>query len=137
MATTEECCSPVAYVYGGVTLSPKAPGQFSLGIRVDVGVITASVTGPASGDDHLLWHYLAVVKPGPARIRCTIGDVTSAKEIDAKPNQVTIANFCFGEPVITTPAKNFVKRKQREKERERVVVKPSPPPGGEGPRPVP
>ena len=117
-----------------MTLSPKAPGQFSLGVRVDVGVVTASVTGPAFGDNHVVWHYLAVVKPGPIRIRCTIGDVTSAKEIEAKPNQVTIANFCFGEPITTSPSKNFPKRKQREREREKVVVKPSPPSAGEGPR---
>ena len=120
MAVQEECCAPISYIYGGVTLSPKPPGQFTLGVRINIGVQTIPITGPESGEDHLLWHYLAVVKPGQTKVLCTIGDITSAKEVEAKTGETSIVNFCFGKPVISYTAKNLQKLKVRRREHERA-----------------
>ena len=96
-------CTPISYVHGGITLNPKPPPPFNIGVRVDVGPIQAAVTEVQHGERHLLWHYLAVVKPSNTTIRCTIGDVTMTKEVEAKPATMQIVNFCFGEPVVMSP----------------------------------
>ncbi len=134
MAETEECCAPMAYIYGGISLSPKPPGQFTLGLRVNIGIQTIPITGPEAGDDHLLWHYLAVVKPGQAKILCTIGDITTAKETEAKSGETSIVNFCFGKPVTSSNVKALqrirVKRREHDKPSEKG------PTGEREPRPV-
>jgi hypothetical protein len=133
MPETEECCAPVAYIYGGITLSPKPPSQATIGVRVNVGVQNVPVTGPEAGDDYLLWHYVAVVKPGQLKVLCTIGDVSSMKDIEAKPYETCIVNFCFGKPVFTLTARTL-KIRARRKEHEKISVKG---PTGEGqPGPV-
>ncbi len=134
MAETEECCAPMAFIYGGITLSPKPPGQFTLGLRVNIGIQTIPITGPESGDDHLLWHYLAVVKPGQAKVLCTIGDVTTIKEIEAKSGETSIVNFCFGKPVTSSNAKTLQRIRVKRKEQFRPSEKG--PTGEREPRPV-
>src|SRR5438445_9706683 len=130
----EECCAPMAYIYGGITLSPKPPGQFTMGLRVNIGIQTIPITGPESGDDHLLWHYLAVVKPGQTKVLCTVGDVTTIKELEAKSGETSIVNFCFGKPVTTYNVRNLQKVRVKRKEHERSSEKG--PTGEKEPRPV-
>lgn len=112
----------MAYIYGGITLSPKPPSQATIGVRVNIGVQNIPITGPEAGDDHLLWHYVAVVKPGQLKVLCTIGDVSSVKDIEAKPYETCIVNFCFGRPVITLTAK-ALKMRIRRKEHEKISLK--------------
>lgn len=130
MSDCEDCCAPLAYVYGGISLSPKPPGQFTIGVRVNVGSQQVPVTGPDLGDDYALWHYLAIVKPGQARVICTVGDLVSIKNVEAGPDVTTIVNFCFGKPVVSSSVKGLAKAKARRKEREKIVERG--PPGGEG-----
>ena len=116
----EECCAPISYVYGGVSLSPKPPGQSTVGIRVSVGTQIAPLTGPELGHDHVLWHYLVVVKPGLTRVVCTIGDITSTKNVETKAGETSIVNFCFGKPVVSSNVKGLPKMRARRKEHERA-----------------
>jgi len=45
---------------------------------------------------------LAVVRPGLVTVSCVAGNVTVSRQIDAKPNQINIVNFCFGIPVASS-----------------------------------
>jgi len=103
-------------------LSPKPPSQATIAVRVNVGVQNVPITGPEVGDDHLLWHYVTVVKPGQLKVLCTIGDVTSMKDVEAKPYETSIVNFCFGKPVVTLTARTL-KIRARRREHERISVK--------------
>ena len=116
----EECCAPVSYVYGGVSLSPKPPGQFPVGIRVSVSTQVAPLIGPEMGHDHALWHFLVVVKPGPVKVVCTLGEITSTKNVEAKAGETSIVNFCFGKPVVSANAKGLPKMRARRREPERL-----------------
>ena len=119
----------MAYVYGGITLSPKPPAQFAIGVRVNVGVQSIPTTGPELGDDYALWHYLAVIKPGQTKVVCTVGDIVVMKNVEAKSEQASIVNFCFGRHVVSFNARDLPKMKVRRKEREKV---PEGGPTGEG-----
>ena len=104
LKTVDECkCEPVTYIYGGVTISPKPPPPFNLAIKVEVGAITAAVGEPQHGDRHIMWNYLALVKPGLVRVRCTVGDVTVVRSLEARAGTTEIMNFCFGDPVHIGP----------------------------------
>lgn len=119
----------MAYVYGGITLRPKPPGQFAIGVRVNVGAQTTPIIGPELGDDYALWHYLATIKPGQTRVVCTVGDIISVKNVDAKSDQTSIVNFCFGKPVVSVNARDLPKMKVRKKLPEKTPEKG---PTGEG-----
>lgn len=112
----EECCAPISYVYGGVSLSPKPPGQFLVGVRVIVGGQVAPLTGPEVGGDHLLWHYLVAVKPGPTKIVCSVGDVTSSKNAETRAGETSIVNFCYGKPVVSSNLRGIGRVKMRRRE---------------------
>lgn len=96
-------CVPISYITGGITISPKPPSNFSVGVNVFIGPLQAALKGPEVGANHIVWQYLAVVRPGPASVRCIVGDISVEKQVEAKPNSVEIVNFCFGEPVQMEP----------------------------------
>lgn len=112
----EECCAPISYVYGGVSLSPKPPGQSVVGVRVSVGAQVAPLTGPEVGSDHLLWHYLAAVKPGQTKVVCSVGDVTSTKNVETTNGETSIVNFCYGRPVVSSNVRGLGKPRVRRRE---------------------
>lgn len=134
MSEIEDCCSEMAYIYGGISLSPKPPGQFVIPVRVNVGSQTVPLVGPELGDDHALWHYLATVRPGQHKVICTVGDVMSTKSIDAKADQTSIVNFCFGKPVTSFNAKGLPKMRVKRKIPEKSPEKG--PTGEGGPAPL-
>jgi len=117
--TDEECCAPISYVYGGVSLSPKPPGHFVVGARVVVGTQVAPLIGPEMGHDHALWHYLVVIKPGPTKVVCSVGDVTSTKIVETKAGETSIVNFCFGKPVVSSSPSGITKLRVRRREQEK------------------
>lgn len=100
--TEEKECQPIAYIHGGITISPKPPSQFKVGVRVNVSGVEAALSGPIDGENHILWNYLAVVKPGLVTVTCVVGNIATTKQIDAKASQINIVNFCFGNPVTTS-----------------------------------
>lgn len=119
----EECgCAPISYVYGGVSLNPKPPGPFLVGVRVSVGTQVAPLIGPEMGHDYAIWHFFVVVKPGPTKLLCTVGDVTLTKSIETKAGETSIVNFCYGKPVISSTAKGLPKMRVRRKEAEKPHV---------------
>jgi hypothetical protein len=122
----EESCAPISYVYGGVTVSPKPPGNFIVGVRVSVGIQIALLSGPEIERDHILWHFLAVIKPGPAKVVCTVGDVTSTRNVETKSGQTSIVNFCFGKPVDSMGASGLPKARARRREQEKPQTDGSP-----------
>jgi len=124
-----ECCAPISYVYGGVSLSPKPPGQLLVGVRVIVGGQVAPLTGPEAGSDHLLWHYLVAVKPGPTKIVCSVGDVTSTKNVETRTEETSIVNFCYGKPVVSSNVRGLGKVRVRRREQAKQT-EPAPPAQG-------
>jgi hypothetical protein len=120
IAKEERECEPIAYVHGGITISPKPPSQFKVGVRVNVSGVEAALSGPIDGENHVLWNYLAVVKPGLVSVTCVVGNVMVTKQIDAKPDQINIVNFCFGNPVTTSKDVEIIKVKGKK---ARVVRK--------------
>jgi hypothetical protein len=125
----EDCCAPISYVYGGVSLSPKPPGHFAVGVRVSVGAQVAPLTGPEVGGDHLLWHYLVAVKPGQTKVVCSIGDVTSTKTVETRTGETYIVNFCYGKPVVSSSARGLGRVKARRREHAKQT-EPTPPEQG-------
>jgi len=117
----EEKCAEIAYIHGGITLSPKPPAKFAIGVRVDVGYIQAAVNGPIEGKDHLLWEYLAVVKPEVINVTCTLGNVSVTKQVEAKAGQVNIVNFCFGKPVDSSHILKGLKLSKEEKKLKKSI----------------
>ena len=123
----------MAYVYGGISLSPKPPAQFAIPVRVNVGAQAVSIIGPELGDDFALWHYLATIKPGQSKIVCTVGDIITIKNVDARADQTSIVNFCFGKPVVSFNARGLPKMRVRRKAPEKIQEKaPEKGPTGEG-----
>ncbi|MEM4310884.1 MAG: hypothetical protein QXX95_00645 [Nitrososphaerales archaeon] len=119
----EEKCAELSYIYGGITLSPKPPPKFGVAIRVDVGYMQAAVNGPIEGKDHLLWQYLAIVKPELVRITCTLGNISVTKQVEAKAGELNIVNFCFGKPVISHPlSTKFIEGEKRKPKKERGKI---------------
>ena len=98
----ERGCEPIAYLYGGITIGPKPPPPFKVGVKVTVSGAEAALSGPMDGTNHILWNYFAVVRPSLVTVACVCGDIIVTKQIDAKPNQLNIVNFCFGTPLATS-----------------------------------
>ena len=119
----DDCCAHMSYVHGGITLRPKPPNNTPIAIRVIVGTQNLSLGSPTVEDDYLLWQYLAVVKPGPTKVVCAVGDVMSTKEAEAKDGEACIVNFCFGMPVDSSQSKGLPKVRPRRREKDRAATK--------------
>jgi hypothetical protein len=92
-------------------------------VRVNVGTQVIPIIGPELGDDFALWHYLAIIKPVQTKVVCTVGDIISIKNVDAKADQTSIVNFCFGKPVVSSNARGLPKMRVRRKAPEKAPEK--------------